>query len=209
MSLQAAEQPAANDKLADAKQQAWRSLQDGRPDAALKALEGVPQDEPTGFAPTYRGLAYFQQGKLDEAAQALREAHAAFPGLYVPQLYLGDTLFRQKKWAEARTVYQETLKQTNVLILNERLRYGILLTYLGAKDDAGAKAALDRIVFPTESPAYYYAQAAWGFAHDNRSAGEKWIATAARVFDQDKTAWFAHFLFDLGWIKTQPPPTVD
>ncbi len=40
-------------------------------------------------------------------------------------------MLRQKKWEEARTIYSEMAKETNVLILSERLRYAVLLTHLG------------------------------------------------------------------------------
>ncbi len=178
----------------------------GNLDAALAAIaDAQKKGADETIALSLRGIIHLEQEKLEEATADFQAARAKNPALAGPRIHLGDVLLRQKKWEEARTVFSEMARETNILILSERLRYGILLTYLGAKDEAGAKAALDRVVFPTESPAYYYAQAAWAFSHDQRSAGEKWLKTAAKMFDELQTAWFARPLYDFGWVKDKPP----
>jgi hypothetical protein len=84
-----------------------------------------------------------------------------------------------------------------------------LLTYLGEKDEAAAKETFEQITFPTESPAYYYAQAAWAFAHGKERDAEKWLKSAAKVYDVATTSWFAQPLYDFGWIKSKPLPTIN
>lgn len=170
--------------------------------AKLAAAEG--QGVPEAAALSLRGSIHFEQGKLEEALADFRAAHEKDSSLLAPRLRIGDALLRQKKWEEARTVYAEILKDTNLVISSERLRYAILLTHLGAKDDTGAKTALEQVTFPTESPAYYYAQAAWEFAHGSDRTAAKWIKTAAGIFNDTQTAWFARPLYDLGWIKIKP-----
>ena len=205
LSVAAQTLPATN-LLDDAK----RALESGHLDAARAALDRAEAaGKPDARALDLRGLLFLEEKKLDEAVKAFRAAHALDAAIYTPQLHLGDALLREQKWEEARTAY-ETLKQaTNVLILNERLRYAILLTYLGAKDDDEAKDALAAVVFPTETPAYYYAQAAWAFAHGDSKGGAKWMQTASKIFDEKSTAWFGRALYDFGWIKTRPPVVVD
>ncbi|MEP6808860.1 MAG: tetratricopeptide repeat protein [Chthoniobacterales bacterium] len=188
---------------------ARREVDAGRLGAALALLNQAPPAEASAPILTLRGILYLDQGKYDEAAADFTAASAKDPISYPPRLYLGQALLQQKKWGEARALFEEMETKTNILILNERLRYAILLTYLGAKDDAGAKAALDRLVFPTESPAYYYAQAAWGFAHDNSKAALKWLKTAEGIFDDKRVAWFARPLYDFGWIKKKPAISTD
>lgn len=203
---------AAEQKIAgadDPLSEAARELRAGRSDAALALVSAAGKDVPEDLMHAVRGTIYFEQGKLEEAISDFRAAHEKNATLSTPWLFLGDALMRQKKWEEARVVYEEMMRQTNVFVLNERLRYAIFCTYLGAKDEAKAKTAFERIVFPTESPAYYYAQAAWAFAHGREKAGEKWIKTAADMFDERKTAWFARPLYDLGWIKTKPPVVLE
>ena len=101
------------------------------------------------------------------------------------------------------------MKETKSFFSNERLRYGVLIASLGAKDDEGSRIAFEKLPFPTESAAYYYAQAAWAYAHGAKSDGDKWIRRAEEIFPAKSTAWFARPLFDSGWIKTKPPLVAD
>jgi hypothetical protein len=152
-----------------------------------------------------RGTIFLEQKKLDEAVAAFTAAHETEPNFFLPHIHLGDAYLRQSKWTEARNVYEEVVARSNVLIVHERARYGILLSYLAAKDDTGAKEALDGVAFPTETAAYYYSQAAWAFAHGSTRPGKKWLATAAEIFAEKDTTWFARPLFEFGWVKTKPP----
>lgn len=195
---------------ADPLGEAKRQFLDGRPDAALTTLANAEKSgEPDAATLSLRGCVYLEQGKFDSAMADFRAAVVKNPSFFPPRLHLGDALLRQKKWEDARAAYDEALKQTNILIFNEQLRYGILLSHLGAKNEAGARNALARITFPTESPTYYYAQAASAFARGNQRAARKWLQTAGRIFREEQTAWFARPLYDLGWIKTKPPPVID
>jgi hypothetical protein len=121
---------------------------------------------------------------------------------------MGDLLFRQKKFAEARGVYETLLKETNILVSNERLRFGVLVACLAEHNDGAARIALEQITFPTQTPAYYYAQAAWAFSQRNNSEAQKWIKTAERVYPTAVNSWFARPLYELGWIKRKPPPAL-
>ena len=123
-------------------------------------------------------------------------------------MHLGDLALREKKYAEARAIYERLCSETNVLISNERTRYGLLIVALATRDEPAAKSALAKIKFPTQSPAYYFAQAAWEFAHGNERSAKKWIATAREIFAPPLLAWFARPLYDLGWQKEKPPPPV-
>lgn len=190
------------DPLAVAK----RECLQGNLDRALAVLEAADQRRPpSALRRDLRGWIYLEQKKFEEATRAFQAAQEADPALFLPRLHLGDVLLRQGKWAEARAHYETLIKETKILMANERLRFAIFMTYLGAKDDAQAQEALQRITFPTETAAYYYAQAAWAYSRGSKRAGAKWIRTAEDIFDATKTAWFARPLYELGWIKTKPP----
>lgn len=198
----AEQQPAGVDQLAVAK----RQFEQGNFDAALATLEAIEQrGGPAALALDLRGCIYLEQKKYEEAIKAFTASIAQEKNLYVARLHLGDALLRQGKWSEAREAYESLMRDSNILMINERLRFAAFLTYLGAKDDRGASEALARVMFPTETAAYYYAQAAWAFAQGSKRAGEKWLRTADEIFDEKKTAWFARPLYDFGWIKTKPP----
>jgi tetratricopeptide (TPR) repeat protein len=189
---------------------AKRETRNGKFTGALAALDEIDKArKPTAESLDLRGCIFLEQGKFDAATKAFEAAHAADDALFLPRLHLGDVIFRQKKFEDARTVYERLDRQTNILISAERLRYGILLARLGAHDEAAAQLAFARIKFPTETPTYYYAQAAWQFAHGRSGDARKWLKTADQIFDAASTAWFARPLYDLGWVKKKPIIALD
>jgi tetratricopeptide (TPR) repeat protein len=160
--------------------------------------------KPTAESLDLRGSVLMEEGKFGEAAKAFEAARQADPVLFAPRIHAGDVLVRQKKFPEARRVYEAALKETNIPTLAERLRYGILITCLAEHNENGARDALQAIAFPTGTPAYYYAQAAWAFAHGNNAEAGKWIKTAEQISPAVINSWFARLLFELGWIKKKP-----
>lgn len=184
---------------------ARKNLQSENIKAAHSALDQFEQaNKPNVESLDLRGCLFMEEGKFDEAAKAFAAAHDADPAIFFPRIHAGDVLLRQKKFQEARDVYETLLKETNILASTERLRFGILVTYLGERDEKGARAALEGISFPTQTPAYYYAQAAWAFAHGRNAEARKWIKSAAKIFPADVGSWFARPLYELGWIKEKP-----
>ena len=150
-----------------------------------------------------------EQGNFPAAAEAFEAGHATDLLIFAPRLHAGDLLLRRKQYPQARGVYETLLKETNVVISSERLRYAILLSYIGEKEENAAKNAFGQITFPTESPAYYYAQAAWAFAHGKPRDAQKWLKSAEKVYEPATTLWFARPLYDFGWIKSKPHPTIN
>ena len=183
---------------------AKHEFQDSKFAEALATLDELEKStEPTARSLDVRGRIYMEQGQLEKAAEFFHAAQAKDP-TSPGRLHLGDLLMRQKKYSEARETYRVGTKETNLLPSYERLRFGILLTYLAEKDDAGAQQALDMIKFPSESGAYYYAQAAWAFAHGQKRDGDKWIKRASEIYAPHLTAWFARWVHDFGWTKNKP-----
>lgn len=175
-------------------------------DAAIAALDRFDQANPNNAESLdLRGSIYFQQQKFDDARKAFDAAHTANTDIFAPRVHSADVLMAEKKFAEAREAYRSLLRETNILLSNERLRFAILLSFLGEKNEAEAKKAFDSITFPTQSPAYYYAQAAWLFAHDKKRDAADWIAKAEKVYAADACAWFAQGLYQFGWVKSKPP----
>jgi tetratricopeptide (TPR) repeat protein len=186
--------------------EATREYQQEHFDTALTALERFEKSTPpTADSLDLRGCIYMEQQKFDEARKAFADARHAIPNLFAPQIHEVDLLLRQKKFAEARSIAQRLLRDTNVLMGNERLRFAILLSYLGEHDEVNAQKALIAIPFPTETPAYYYAQAAWALAHNKTSDAQKWMQNAAKLFEPVAPLWFARHLYDLGWLAKKPP----
>jgi tetratricopeptide (TPR) repeat protein len=173
---------------------------------ALAALDRSEKTSPPSAESfDLRGCILMEQGKFDEAGRAFDSARQLEPNLFASRLHAADLLLRQKKFADARAIYDGLLKETNILTAFERLRFGVLLTWLGEHNDAEAKKVYDAIRFPTETPAYYYAQAAWAFAHGKESEARGWLKQATKLYAADATSWFARWLFEFGWVKEKPP----
>ena len=175
-------------------------------DAAIAALDRFDKSSaPTVDSLDLRGCIYMEQQKFDAAKTALQRAHEVRPDVFAPRIHMGDLLLRQKKFADAREIYATLLRETNILISHERLKFVLLLTYLGEHNETGAKEVLDSIKFPTESAGYYYSQAAWAFAHDKKSEGQNWLGKAQNVYTTEAMTWFAHHMYHFGWLKKKPP----
>ena len=188
---------------------AQRAYQSGKLDEAFAILDDAEKRGiRTAKTLDIRGRALMEQGKYAEAIQAFQAAQQTDPIVFGRQ-NIGDALMRQKRFEEARAAYQAASKTSNVLVVNERLRFGTLLSYLGMMDEEGAQQALDALPFPTETAAYYYAQAAWAFAHGNTREGRKWIARAESIHKPRSRAWFARHLYEFGWLKKKPPLTLE
>ena len=189
---------------------ARQSYLDGKLDEALAILDrSDTSTRATVESLDLRGRIFLEQGKFDAATKAFESAHSANYKAFAPRIHLADVMLRQKKFTEARKEYQKLLDVIEAPMWPEYLRFGILLSYLGEHDEAGARKVLAAIVFPTETPTYYYAQAAWSFAHGNKSDALKWIDTAKKIFNSPKTGWFDRALFEFGWIKKKPARIID
>jgi tetratricopeptide (TPR) repeat protein len=179
-------------------------------DQALGALDRF--DKATGTTVEsldLRGCIDVEQGKFDDAANAFESAHLLKYDAFAPRIHLADVMLRQKKFADARRGYEKLLDLIKTPMWPDYLRFGVLLTYLGENDEAGSQRALHAIAFPTETPAYYYAQAAWAFTHGRKSEGNKWVSIARKIFDASKTAWFDRTLYQFGWLTKKPAPSID
>ncbi len=177
----------------------------GRFDRALILLNGSGKGGANADAMDLRGLIYLEQGRFEEARKEFRDAAENNPARFAPRLHLGDAFLREKKFMEARDVYLDLMRETNVRVAMEKARYGLLLTYLFTQDEARARTVLERIGFPTASPAYYYAQGAWEFAHGHPDDAKKWLRAAGKMFDEESAAWFARPLYNYGWLTGKPP----
>jgi hypothetical protein len=166
-----------------------REFQQRNFDSALTIFnDSEKRGDATSQSFILKGRIYAEQQKYEEAASAFDAAYKLEPASFA-RLYLADMFVAQKKWQEARAIYESAMKETNILVSNERLRYGVLISSLGAKDDEGARVAFEKLPFPTETAAYYYAQAAWAFAHGAKGDGDKWLRRGDEIFPAKSTAW--------------------
>jgi hypothetical protein len=161
------------------------------------------------------------QGKDEAAEAALRAAVTVDPQFLEARYNLTRIPFKQRDYDGARKQLEALLGATSggrkQRQAEELIRYQIFLTLLLEGRDAPAQKAMDEFKMMDDSPALYYAQAAWAFQHGNRALGNTWVANARNLYPEDQGRAFAEPFADLGWsspaggpsIAKEPPPPVE
>lgn len=121
--------------------------------------------------------------------KSLKEKNGFFPALY----NLGELLFLQKKYTEAREHFQ-AMRSSDAR--NELLQFKVVLCDLELNEPERAKKLMNAIKYPGDSPAWYYAQAAYENKMGNKKKAREYIAGAKYIFG-DKTALFDESLATL------------
>ncbi len=187
-------------------QQARKDFREKNYDDALEKVrkaELLKPDQPDAL--NFRGAIYAETGRYAEAVKLYEKALSLQPSSFWPAYNIGEVDFIQKKYSEARAHFQKMLEKSPK---NELLRFKIVLTYLLEKNDAAAKAELDRFPFPSETAAREFAMAAWEFAHSHPEKGNEWIESGVRIFGWSRTDFVYQTLADLNWVPTpRPTPT--
>src|SRR5437868_9695240 len=162
-----------------------------------------------------RGAILLEQQKYDEAERFFKEALKVDPKFREAQFNLADVPFRNKDYAKARDRFQALLKQTPGGDKNQAaqlINFRIFLTYLLEGKDSRAQKLMEQFQFSGDTPALYYAEAAWEFKHDNAVKGNDWITSARKIYPSASNALYAAGFYDLGWLKnamavSSPTPT--
>ncbi len=160
-----------------------------------KADQIVP---PTVHTLNTRAAIMIERHQWDEGIKLCRQALKIDPRYYPSRFNLAEIPLMQSKYAEARELFQKMLDENP---RDELVQFRVFLTYLLEKNDTAAREALGKIKFPSDTPAYYYANAAWEFAHANESEGAAWVARGDWIFGYDKIVNFSESLVQLGWIE--------
>ena len=171
--------------------------------ATIKAIDAAEAiSPPNPLTLNTRGAALIEQKKFDEGAAYCRKALAIEPKFYPARFNLCEVPLVQKRYSEAREMFQKLFEENPK---DELVQFRILLTWLLEKKDEEARRALEAIPFPGNTPAYYYGNAAWEFAHDNAAEANKWVMRGNWVFKADVTANFSQPFIEIGWLKVVPP----
>jgi tetratricopeptide (TPR) repeat protein len=185
-------------------------------DSAARLTEQADTAEPNQpQVLNLRGAILLEQQKYDEAEGFFKEALKVDPKFREAQFNLADVPFRNKDYAEARDRFQALLKQTPGGDKNQAaqlINFRIFLTYLLEGKDSRAQKLMEQFQFSGDTPALYYAEAAWEFKHDNTDKANDWITSARKIYPSASNAQYAAGFYDLGWLKnamavSSPTPT--
>jgi tetratricopeptide (TPR) repeat protein len=185
-------------------------------DSAARLAEQADTAEPNQpQVLNLRGAILLEQQKYDEGERFFKQALKADPKFREAQFNLADVPFRNKDYAEARDRFQALLKQTPGGDKNQAaqlINFRIFLTYLLEGKDSRAQKLMEQFQFSGDTPALYYAEAAWEFKHDNADKANDWITSARKIYPSASNGQYAAGFYDLGWLKSamavsSPTPT--
>jgi Tfp pilus assembly protein PilF len=160
--------------------------------AKLTELQKQRPDDPLVL--NIIGSVYTKKNDYTAAENYFRRSLEKQPNFFPSQFNLGELLFLQKKYAEARDHFQGMRAKD---ARNELLQFKVVLCDLQLNEDDQAKRVMKAIKYPGDSPAWYYAQAAWENKQGNKKKAREYVAGARYIFGP-KTALFDETFEALG-----------
>jgi len=168
-------------------------------DEALKYLELADQAKPNQASnANLRGAIYTRKRDWANAESSFRNALKLQPDLPMAQFNLGEVLFLNSKYGEAREKFQIFINsQPN----NDLGIYKIYLCDLLGGNKAKANDFLSNLQPSPNSPLYYFAKAAEAFQRGDKPAGIEFVSSAYRIYPGDANSTFADSLVEKGYLS--------
>jgi Flp pilus assembly protein TadD len=206
----AAERTEKGKALARSKfEQAQQALRQRDFATARKLVDEADQAQPN--QPTtlnLRGEILMEQKEFGEAEAAFKKATKLDPKFREAQYNLAQIPFKKKDYAKARERFQALLERTPGGDKNqaaELMKFKIYMTLLLEGKDSPAQAMMEQFQFTGDTPALYYAQAAWEFKHNNPEKAADWTASAKKIYSPALNSVFADAFYDVGWMQSPEP----
>jgi len=168
-------------------------------ESSIRLLEIAEEAKP-GQANTanLRGAIYTRRRDWPKAQAAFEEALKLQPELPMAQFNLGEVLFLNQKYGEARERFQIFL---NSQPKNDLGLYKIYLCDLLGGNTAKAQDFLNSLEPNPSSPIYYFSKAAEAFVKGDKPAAMQFVESAYRIYPADANATFADSLVEKGYLS--------
>jgi len=164
----------------------------------LDQLDAISLETPVAL--NLRGAVATSQRDFEKAITYFTKASSAAPEYFAPRFNLGELLFLQQKYPDARGHFEKMLEGASGA-RRELLIFKVFMTFLMEGNQAEATVWMDKIQFPSDTPAYYFAKAAMEFRAGKPAAAEEWVATSMRVFDKQANDLYIESFIDVGWVS--------
>ena len=172
---------------------------------ALKLVDEADQADPNQPATlNLRGEILMQQQQFDQAEAAFKKAAKLDPKFREAQYNLAQIPFKKKDYAKARERFETLYKRTPGGDKNqaaELIKFKIYMTLLLEGKESRAHAMMEEFQFTGDTPALYYAQAAWEYKHNNSEKAADWTSSANKIYSPALNSVFADAFYDVGWIQ--------
>ncbi|MDQ3119658.1 MAG: tetratricopeptide repeat protein [Verrucomicrobiota bacterium] len=186
--------------------EAEQALQQRDLTAARKLVDEADAADPNQ-APVInlRGEILLEQKEYDAAENDFKKAAKLDPKFRDAQYNLAQVPFKKKEYAKARDRFEALFGTTTGADKDKAaqlIKYKVYLTYLLEGKDARAQKMMEQFQFTGDTPALYYAQAAWEFKHSNPTKANDWVTSARKIYSPALNSVFSDAFYDLGWIQT-------
>ena len=202
----AAERAAKTKEFAKAKSdEAEQALQQHDLTAARKLVDEADAANPNQ-APiiNLRGEIFLEQKDWDQAENEFKKALKVDPKLRDAQYNFAQVPFKKKEYTKARERFEALFNATSGGDKDraaQLIKFKVYMTYLLEGKDSRAQKMMEQFQFTGDTPALYYAQAAWEFKHDNPSKGNDWVTSARKIYSPALNGVFSDSFFDLAWLQ--------
>jgi tetratricopeptide (TPR) repeat protein len=188
-------------------EEAQKALQQRDLTAARKFIDDADAADPNQpVILNMRGEVLMEQREFDQAEAAFKAAVKADPKFREAQYNLAQVPFKKKDYTQARSRFEALFSQTPGGDKNQAaqlIKFKIFMTLLLEDKESRAQKMMEQFQFTGDTPALYYAQAAWEFAHNNPTKGTDWIASARKIYSPALNVVFADTFYDLGWLESR------
>ncbi len=171
---------------------------DKKYDSAISKIDAIKAEgEDAAFLTNLKGAAYTKKKDYAEAKRNFEKALELAPGMFAAHFNMGEVDFLQGNYEAALSKFQTMLDADP---RNELLQFKVFMCYLLMEDDRSAQRALARIKYPGDTPAWYYAQAAYEHKKGNKSKASEYLSGARYIF-AGKTDIFDETFADLDFPR--------
>ena len=164
-----------------------------------------------------RGEIFMEQKQFDQAEAEFKKALKADPKFRQAQFNLALVPLKKKDYTTARDRFEALLGKTPGGDKSEAaqiIKFNVFMTFLLEGKESRAQKMMEQFQFTGDTPALYYAQAAWEFKHNNPNKATDWITSAKKIYSPALNLVFADSFYDLGWLQspavaTSPAPAAE
>jgi len=157
---------------------------------------------PSAWSLNVRGAIAIELRDFERGLKHCLDALKLDPGFFPAKFNICEIPFLQGRYGEARRLWGElysVMKAGDPS--NELVTYRIFLTYLLENNTTQAKEWLEKLPFPSQTPAYQFAHAAWARQQGDMKKWDEWLQSANYIWPEMKRSEFVDVLIQLGWVK--------
>src|SRR6476660_4487134 len=175
--------------------------------AAKKLIDEADAADPNQAATiNLRGEILLAQKDFDGAENAFKQAAKIDPKFREAQYNLAQIPFKKKDYTKARDRFEALFNSAPSTGGDKNqaaqiIKFKIFLTLLLEGKDSRAQKMMEQFQFTGDTPALYYAQAAWEFKHNNATKAKDWIDSARKIYSPALNLVFADSFYDVGWLQ--------